>query len=98
MKIIQISVQNIASLSDANLRSLESKLSKDTAPTRLRYCITIYGVTEETSLEDFRSYNKHYSTLKRPFTLQVYRMSMSAYLTEITVNELIILFKKLKCL
>jgi hypothetical protein len=36
MKISQISMQNIASLSHANLRSLESKLSKDTAPTRLR--------------------------------------------------------------
>lgn len=37
MKISHIFVQNIASLSQDNLRSLESKLSKDTAPTHLRY-------------------------------------------------------------
>jgi len=36
MKISQISVQNMASLSHANRRSLESKLSKDAAPTCLR--------------------------------------------------------------
>jgi len=34
--ISQSSVLNIVSLSHANLRSLESKLSKETAPTRLR--------------------------------------------------------------